>query len=364
LQPSLSKEAIMQISESQLQTIKYSMLSEPGDSLAHLIYRTFGPEIAERTSHPATRRNLQEYLEAFYPEQLGNLRGLIERFELRLRSIDLQLTIEKAIRWGARPVSFEQLPNLSKKFSDLGDHAPYVLWVAGDIGALELEFVGVVGTREPSAKGLNQTSKLVRLLNSPVVSGGAKGIDAAAHRAALDQGLPTVAFMAGGIDRAYPLDNWSLFHEMVRAGGALVSELAPGTAPSRFRFLQRNRLIAAASRELYVVQAAYRSGSKNTANSARMLGREVFAIPGAWSDRASQGTNAMIQEGLAKPFQLGREVLFEDSPVKKRVLDAIRDGKRGVEEIALESGLTVAEVMGVLRDREMDVETIPVVIKM
>jgi DNA processing protein len=354
----------MQITQHQLEIIKYSMLSEPGDALAHLIFENFGPEIASRTSHPATRRNLQEYLAAFYPEQLGNLRGLIERFELRQKNIDLEQTIEKALRWGARPVFFDQLPLLASKFADLGNHAPYVLWVAGSIEALEQEFVGVVGTREPSAKGLNQTAKLVRLLNSPVVSGGAKGIDAAAHRAALDQGLPTIAFMAGGIDRAYPLDNWSLFHEMVRAGGALVSELAPGTAPSRFRFLQRNRLIAATSREVYVVQAAYRSGSRNTANSARMLGREVFAVPGAWSDKASQGSNAMIQEGLAKPFQLGREVLFEDSPVRKRVLDAMRDGKRGVEEIAAESGLSVAEVLQELKSAQFDRETIPAVIKM
>jgi len=169
--------------------------------------------------------------------------------------------------------------------------------------------------------------------------------------------------MAGGVDRAYPLDNWSLFHEMVRAGGALVSELAPGTAPSRFRFLQRNRLIAAASRELYVVQAAYRSGSRNTANSARMLGREVFAIPGAWSDRASQGTNAMIQEGLAKPFQLGKEVLFEDSSTRRRVLDAMRDGKRGVEEIAAESGLTIAEVLSELRQVQSERDPAPMFIR-
>jgi DNA processing protein len=151
---------------------------------------------------------------------------------------------------------------------------------------------------------------------------------------------------------------------MVRAGGALVSELAPGTAPSRFRFLQRNRLIAAASSELYVVQAAYRSGSRNTANSARMLGREVFAVPGAWSDRASQGTNAMIQEGLAKPFQLGRHVLFEDSPVRKRVLDAMRDGNRTVEEIAAESGLSIAEVQSEIQTRRLEGEPIDSVIKM
>ncbi len=107
-----------------------------------------------------------------------------------------------------------------------------------------------------------------------------------------------------------------------------------------------------------MVQAAYRSGSKNTANSARMLGREVFAVPGAWSDRASQGTNAMIQEGLAKPFQLGKEILFEDSSVRRRVLDAMRDGKRGVEEIAAESGLTVSEVLVELK--QVQRERLPV----
>lgn len=353
----------MQISDVHFQTIYYSMLSEPGDSLAYLLYLEFGPGVAERISHPATRRNLQDFLGSFHPEQLENLPKLIERFELRAKQIDLHASLQKAIRWGARPVFFEQLPNLKSRFEDLGLHQPYVLWVAGDISALEHDFAGVVGTRTPSAIGLNNTSKLVRLLNRPIVSGGAKGIDAAAHRAALDQGLVTVAFMAGGIDRAYPLDNWSLFHEMVRAGGALVSELPPGTSPSRFRFLQRNRLIAAASSELYVVQAAYRSGSRNTANSARMLGREVFGIPGAWSDRAAQGVNVMIQEGLAKPFQLGRRVSLELDDVGKRVMDAIRDGNHDPGDIAAESGLSLVEVAGELRKLEMQGEFIPVVTK-
>lgn len=339
----------MQISDQHFQTIYYSMLSEPGDSLAYLLFQEFGPGIAERIAHPATRRNLTDFLGSFHPEHLPHLPKLIERFELRSKSIDLHASLQKAIRWGARPVFFEQLPILKSKFEDLGLHQPYVLWVAGDIQALEHDFAGVVGTRTPSAIGLNNTSKLVRMLNRPIVSGGAKGIDAAAHRAALDQGLVTVAFMAGGIDRAYPLDNWGLFHEMVRAGGALVSELPPGTAPSRFRFLQRNRLIAAASSEVFVVQAAYRSGSRNTANSARMLGREVFGIPGAWSDRAAQGVNVMIQEGLAQPYQLGRKVVLEQSDSAKRVSDALREGRRSTEDIASESGLSVAEV-----EKELD----------
>jgi predicted Rossmann fold nucleotide-binding protein DprA/Smf involved in DNA uptake len=87
-----------------------------------------------------------------------------------------------------------------------------------------------------------------------------------------------------------------------------------------------------------------------------MLGREVFAVPGAWSDKASQGSNAMIQEGLAKPFQLGRNLTLEPTPVRRRVLDAMREGKRGVEEIAIESGLRIEEVLKELRGLEFDGE--------
>ena len=334
----------MQFTQDQIQTIKYSMLSEPGDALAHVLFAHFGSELVETFAVAKTQALMARYLSTNYPELASGLPALLERFEMRLQRLDFEQCIAKASRWGASPVFLEQLQSLSDKFLDLGHHAPYMLWVAGDVSVLDLDFAGIVGTRQPSAQGLNNTAKLVRLLNRPVVSGGAKGIDAAAHRAALDRELPTIAFMAGGIDRAYPLDNWSLFHEMVRSGGALVSELAPGTAPSRFRFLQRNRLIAAASSELYVVQAAYRSGSRNTANSARMLGREVFAIPGQWGDRAAQGTNSMIQEGLAKAFQLSRGSGFGDSQRSRRVVDSIRNGNNDVAEIALESGLPLEEV--------------------
>ena len=353
----------MKYTEHQLQTIRYSMLSEPGDALAHLLFEHFGPELVEKFRHPSTRRSMAQFLNSQATELETNLGPLIERFELRSKAINLEATIELAARWGAKPVFFEAIPVLGAKFLDLGHHAPYLLWVAGDQHALEVDFAGVVGTREPSATGLNNTSKLVRLLNRPIVSGGAKGIDAAAHRAALDQGQTTVAFMAGGLDKAYPLDNWSLFHEMVRSGGALVSELVPGTAPTRFRFLQRNRLIAASANELFVVQAAYRSGSRNTANSARMLGREVFAIPDAWSDKASQGTNAMIQEGLARPFQLGRHYEVEPSQQRKRVIDAIRNGASDAEAIAIESGLPLREVRTEVRALEMAGEFIPTVMK-
>jgi len=354
----------VKLSQEQLELIHYSMLSEPGDSLAHLLFMKFGPGMAAKLPESVTKRNVVDYLTAFHPEQLQNLEATIERFQLRSAVVDPEQAVAGANRWNAKPVFLEQVPILAARLGDLGHHAPYMLWVAGDLEALEQSFVGVVGTRQPTGTGLNNTSKLVRMLNQPVVSGGAKGIDAAAHRAALDIGLTTIAFMAGGLDRAYPLENWSLFHELVRSGGALVSEMAPGTAPSRFRFLQRNRLIAAASRELFVVQAAYRSGSKNTANSARMLGREVFAIPGAWSDRVAQGTNAMIQEGLAKPFHLGLSPRLDLNDERRRVEDAIRNGAEGEVQIAVESGLPLTAVESMLNLIELEQDHPSAVIKL
>ena len=229
--------------------------------------------------------------------------------------------------------------------SHLGSHRPYLLWVAGELAWLDGSQVSIVGTRRPSAEGLNNASKLVRRLGAPVVSGGATGIDAQAHREALELGLPTAAFMAGGLDRAYPQENWELFHDIVRNGGAMISEMAPRTAPSKFRFLQRNRLIAAASAETYVVEAGLRSGSRNTAGHARNLGRDVYAL----ENSRSPGCRSMIASGLAMPLQFGPSPAHQQTLV--RIRDAQREGRATVAEIAAESGLSTQEVRAVLHTR-------------
>ena len=210
------------------------------------------------------------------------------------------------------------------------------------------ETVAIVGTRYPSGTGLASAKKLVAELASPVISGGAIGIDAEAHTSALDLGLETAAFMAGGTDKAYPQANWELFHKMVQTGGALISEVSPGTTPSRFRFLQRNRLIAAASSATYIVEAGYRSGTRNTANHARVIGREVFALPGPWAFAPARGANAMIAEGLARPYPLA-SFAVELSMNQKRIQDAMRAGARFPDEIAAESGLSLASVLDELK---------------
>ncbi len=335
----------MQLTNDQEKTILWSMLHEPGDSLAREIFEARGPKALEDFRSGCARDVWSEIVSEEYRGQVGEL---IERVSLRLPKINLIDRIERGIRWNARVYFEDQHPRLFRGLSDLGPHRPYLLWVAGDPEILAGESVSIVGTRSPSSTGLANAKRLVRELASPVVSGGAVGIDAQAHSAAVESGLPTIAFMAGGIDKAYPQANWELFHDLVRAGGALASEVAPGTAPSRFRFLQRNRLIAAAGNATYIVEAGYRSGTRNTANHARVIGREVFAIPGPWAFAPARGANAMIAEGIAKPYPFGSAVV-ELSMNQKRIQDAMRAGARYPDEIAAESGLSLAAVLDELR---------------
>jgi DNA processing protein len=337
----------MYLDESQHLLVLWSMLHEPGDALAHKVFELRGVEALDDFRSGRARVLWHELIELHAPEYLAKVPELIERISLRLPHLDVPAAIERGIRWGARPVFSGQIPEAFARFQDLESHSPYLLWVAGEIEALELELVGVVGTRNPSENGIRNANKVVSQIRQGIVSGGARGIDATSHRAALDLKLPTVAFMAGGLDRAYPMENWDLFHQIVRSGGALVSELSPGSSPSRFRFLQRNRLIAALSDYLVVVEAGFRSGSKNTANHARSLGRDVYAVAGSWSDAGPQGCNAMIKEGLAQPWSFSAAV--EPTLDQKRVLDAMREGCREPAAIAREAGMGISQVIRELR---------------
>ncbi|MDG2497676.1 MAG: DNA-processing protein DprA [Aquiluna sp.] len=333
----------MQLSENELDLIAWTALSEPGDALANLLWTTIGPKVLEH----AKSGDFKPWFRAVgksHPEYLPEVKPAIERISLRLPTVNPHQLVERGIRWNCKPVSLDKLPQTRTRFSDLGLHAPLMLWVAGNEQLLEQEQVAIVGTRTPSRTGIENCRRLVDLLNMPVVSGGAKGVDATAHEQALKAGLPTVAVMAGGIDRAYPVENWNLFHRIVRSNGALVSEMPPGVQPSRFRFLQRNRLIAAMCSELFVVEAALRSGSRNTANHAKRLNRDVYALAGSWDNKMSQGCNSMIQQGLANQFPLGGYLELEPSWQAKRIEDAIRNGASTIHEIASESGVAHREV--------------------
>jgi DNA processing protein len=181
---------------------------------------------------------------------------------------------------------------------------PLCLWVLGDaeLSRLAERSVSVVGARSSTAYGNTVASGLGAGLAErgwTVVSGAAFGIDAAAHRGALSVDGATVAVLAGGVDRPYPLAHTSLLTRIAEVG-AVVSEVAPGLAPTRPRFLLRNRIIATISRGVVVVEAALRSGSLNTARTAAEIGRPVGVVPGPVTSMMSAGCHQARRDGLAE----------------------------------------------------------------
>ncbi|MCZ3388414.1 MAG: DNA-processing protein DprA [Actinomycetia bacterium] len=181
----------------------------------------------------------------------------------------------------------------------LGAAAPWGLFVVGgELRAAAARSVAVVGARAATQYGVHVASELATDLAArgwAVVSGGAYGIDAAAHRGALASGGVTIAALAFGADVAYPRGHVSLFARLRDDGGVLVSEFPPGTTPTKPRFLLRNRIIAALTRGTVVVEAAHRSGALNTAAAARRLGRPVLVVPGPITSALSAGCHRLAR---------------------------------------------------------------------
>ena len=270
------------------------------------------------------------------------------------------------------------------QLNDLGPDRPYGLWCRGDsrhlLDVASAPSVALVGSRDPSIYGTEATTHLAAELarrGYTVISGGAMGIDIAAHRAALTQqgsDLPTIAFMAGGLDRLYPAQNSDALN-MIVDRGLIMSEVSVGNTPTRWRFLERNRLIAALARHTIVVEARWRSGALNTARHAMEIGRTLWAVPGQINSPNSVGTNRLLRDGLAQTlteaadileydaaagFELGTEHESEWDPASaasSTALDELteRQGRvwddlsprsyRGVDEIAAALGLSARDVM-------------------
>ena len=186
----------------------------------------------------------------------------------------------------------------------LGDRAPYVLWAKGATSFLasgQETRVTITGSRASTGYGDHVAGEFAHDASNAeqiVVSGGAYGIDGAAHRAALSSGGQTIAVMAGGPDRLYPAGHRDML-ERVGDVGLLMSEMPPGSAPPRHRFMARGRLLAALSSATVIVEAGARSGSLHVAREAHTLGRGVGAVPGPVTSAASTGTHLLLSEGTA-----------------------------------------------------------------
>lgn len=179
-------------------------------------------------------------------------------------------------------------------------HPPHLLYAYGETDLTDRFPVAVVGTRRASAYGLTHTREIAAELAQTgvcVVSGLALGIDAAAHTGALDGGGRTVAVLGSALDKPYPQENEPLMRRILESGGSVVSEYAPGTPPSRYSFLQRNRIIAGMCLGTLVTEGPRRSGALNTATRTLENGREVFALPGNVDSPGAQLPNMLISEG-------------------------------------------------------------------
>ena len=222
-------------------------------------------------------------------------------------------------------------PEWPPGLDELGDGVPIGLWLRGE-GRLDqlVSRVAVVGSRAATAYGEHVAADLASGLGArgwTVVSGGAYGIDAAAHRGALAVDAPTVAVLACGLDIAYPLGHHSLFAAIARSG-LLVSELPPGEHPTRSRFLRRNRVIAAMTQGTVVVEAALRSGATSTVNHAVDLIRPTMGVPGPVTSPASAGVHQLIRDGQAVLVTDVAEILELLSPAGVGLLERRRGGDR------------------------------------
>lgn len=232
------------------------------------------------------------------------------------------------------------------QLGDLGIHEPICLWWRGVEQELPAaaKSIALVGSRDSTSYGAAVTGDLAYALAQrgfTVVSGGAYGIDAHAHRAALagsPESMPTIAVMAGGVDRFYPSGNEDLLRAVANQG-AVLAEVPPGSAPTRYRFLQRNRLIAALASVTVVVEARWRSGALNTAHHAESLGRAVGAVPGSVHSANSAGCHRLLRDGGAICVTDAGEVAELAAPSGDFLPDP-RDGSSAVHD-----GLTLEDLI-------------------
>lgn len=277
----------------------WSALTEPGDGVAGALVGALGARDAlELVLHRRGSERLMERCGLAAPVA----RAAVQRW--RARAGDAAQTAPAARRADVRVLTPESGP-WPARLADLGPHAPLCLWVRGAVSEVVAAgpAVALVGARAATSYGEDVVADLATELGRTgvsIVSGGAYGIDGMAHRAALAAGAVTVAWLAGGVDRAYPAGHRGLLDQVVASGGALVGEAPCGAAPTKWRFLARNRLIAAGSDATVVVEAGWRSGSLNTAGHAASMGRPLGAVPGPITSATSAGCHRLFREYAAQ----------------------------------------------------------------
>lgn len=239
-------------------------------------------------------------------------------------------------------INDEEYPSNLKNIYD----APVILYYKGNLTKNDVFSVSVVGTRYPSEYGKNSCRKLVEELSAnkiPIVSGMARGIDACAHKTAIENRNQTYAVLGSGVDVIYPAENKDLFYEIID-NGAVISEFEPGTDPDKINFPRRNRIISGISVGTLIVESGNKGGSLITAEFALDQNKEVFAIPGRIDSKLSEGCNNLIKKGQAKLVNSVEDIFSElnyklDSFLKKDIVNLKESASAGIEMNIFERSL-------------------------
>ncbi len=313
------------------------------------------------------------------PSELRAVKGIgpkmLDRFHNADHEVDVSGVIDFCRQKGI-DILTEAHPDYPRALREIHD-PPGVLFVRGSIKPQDALAIGMVGTRHATQYGLRQAERLAGSLaraGLTIVSGLARGIDAATHRGALAAGGRTFAVLASGVVNIYPPEHAQLADE-IAAHGALISEAPPHAEPLSGTFPQRNRLISGMSLGVIIIEAADRSGALITARHAMEQGREVFALPGNVDSRTSRGCHRLIRDG-AKLVESADDVLEELGPlvesatrddgqeihhpaelllneVERHVLSVIASEATPIDQIAAQSGLPMPQVLSTLSVLEM-----------
>jgi DNA processing protein len=286
-------------------------LAEPGDLIIGTLLETCEPAqllAAIRTGQLPAQTGEQP------PARRAAMARALARWQARLPKLPDPDGITALAREAGLRLVCPGDPQWPERLDSLGEARPYALWLRGDADLAEVtgQSAAVVGSRAATGYGAHVAGEIAADLAGSgwaIVSGGAYGIDAAAHRGALLTGGITIAVLACGTDQPYPAGHATLFDGITSTGGLLISEWPPGSRPAQTRFLVRNRVIAALTAGTVIIEAGQRSGALNTARHAAELNRPLMAVPGPVTSAQSAGCHQIIQEWNATLVTSAADVL-------------------------------------------------------
>lgn len=316
--------------------------------------------------HFATAENIWQARDQILKQILDKV--VYQKFKEHQSKVEPKKLLENIFAKGVGVLTLldKNYPELLRQIFD----PPPVLYFRGELLPSDKQALAVVGTRRITSYGREVTQMLVRDLAEyklTIVSGLARGVDALAHKTALDSGTRTIAVLGSGVDVIYPLQNKQLAEEIIK-NGALVSEYPPGTEPIPGHFPARNRIISGLSLGVLITEADEKSGSLITAGFALEQNREVFAVPGPIYSKLSLGPTELIKQGaklVSKPWdiveelnlsqqkKLNKEQIVGETKEEQKIIDLLENENKHIDQLLRESRLTTDKLNGLLVTMEL-----------